>query len=316
MNVLTYGWFGHNNIGDELFKDAFNKLFPEYNFTFTDHFTLENVNSADVIFFGGGSFLNQPIFIPKNKNKVLNKLFTKKILYIGVGMETMIHDEHYDLLENCASLIAPRTIGENFNHKLLKCKFLPIPDLVYALNNSLDLSPIIKQNEVLILPNVSVVPRYSDPHWMHASWDHFKTEMAQFLDHLTENEYTVKFANMCQDHKLDDNFASHAICSTMINRESSNILNYIDIRMISTYGMVITQRYHGIVMADMAGVSCLPIYHHDKLKSENSISYYELSRNKLIESFEAVKNKPIVKSNINFSAFNQLVEEVKNILKD
>lgn len=313
MKVLVYGWFNHSNVGDELFKDVFNKLFPEYNFTFTDHFTLENVNGADAIFFGGGSFLNQPLFIPENRSEIYRQLLRKTILYIGVGLETNIHQDHADLIQ-CSSLIAARTKNNRLNTSIYKV--IQIPDLVYALNDSLDLSDTANPQSVLVLPNVSVVPRHNDPHWMHASWDHFKTEMSQFLDYLIDNRYTVKFANMCQDPKVDDNFASHAICSTMVNRESSNILNFIDIRMISTYGIIITQRYHGIVMADMAGVPCLPIYHHDKLKLDNSISYYELSKNKLIENFESVKNKQVVKSSINFSAFSQLVEEVKNILKD
>jgi hypothetical protein len=311
MNATCYGWFNHNNVGDELFKDAFTKLFPDYNFTFTDHFTLENVNNADVIFLGGGSFLNQPIFIPEDWMDVWDNLLRKKILYIGVGLETDIHKDHKALLYR-SSLVATRTKNK-LNNPVFNV--IEIPDLVYALNDSLYLSDVANPNSVLILPNVSVVPRHNDPHWMHASWDHFKTEMAQFLDYLIDSKYSVRFANMCLDHKVDDNFASHAICSTMINRESNIILNYLDIRMISTYGMVITQRFHGIVMSDMAGVPCLPIYHHDKLKSENSISYYELSKNKLIENFESVKNKPVVRSSFNLNSFNQLIEEVKNIIE-
>lgn len=309
-NVLVYGWFGHENIGDELFKDAFIKLFPNYNFTFVDHFTLENIENAEAIFFGGGSFLNQSINI--TKTELWLKLIQKKILYIGIGLETDIHKDHASLL-SIAKLIASRTKNNKLDSR--KYNIIEIPDLVYALNDK-DFSYTCNPKSVLILPNVSVVPNHNDPHWMHASWDHFKTEMAQFLDYLIYNEYTIKFANMCQDYKEDDNFASYAICSTMINRESSNITNYVDKRMISTYGMVITQRYHGAILADMANVPCLSIYHHDKLKAENAINYYEISKIKLISKFDIIKNTPMNKNNINFSAFSQLVEKVKNIMKE
>lgn len=314
MNICVYGWYGHNNLGDELFKDAFKKLFPEYNFTFTDHFTLENVEKADAIFFGGGSFLNESISIPNDWHAVWFKLFRKKILYIGVGLETDIHLNHKELL-SIASLIATRTeVATRTKNKLnyLIFKGIEIPDLVYSLNDNL-WPPCINKKSVLVLPNVSVIPTHESPHWKYASWEHFKTEMAQFLDYLIYNKYTVNFGNMCRDSINNDNYASHAISSAMINRNSNDIKNINYKHTTSEYGRVITQRYHGIVLSDMANVPCLPIHHHDKLKSENSISYYEISKDKLISSFNEVESKE-KKNSIDYKAFDILVKEVKKIL--
>jgi hypothetical protein len=117
--TLVYGFYGHDNIGDELFKIAFEKLFPEYEFTFTDHLSLELLENKDALFFGGGSFLNQyiegwdiwDINIP--------------IFYIGIGLETEIH-QHHRILMNRAELIASRSISPSS-----QLKYLPIPDLVY-----------------------------------------------------------------------------------------------------------------------------------------------------------------------------------------
>lgn len=312
--VLVYGFYGHKNLGDELFKLAFKELFPHINFEFTDCLTAKAIDGVDTIIFGGGSFLNQAI--QTEKNGTLKHLYKKKILYIGVGMETMIHEDHYNILENYTLLIAPRTVSDKFNHKALDCEFLPIPDLVYALSHTFPISGKSNPESVLVLPNISVVPSHNAPHWMHSSWDHFKTEFAQFLDYLIEDRKTVNFGIMCHDNKLDDTIALHSIIGSMKHRDTRNILEFIDVETFANHGFVITQRYHGIVLSDMANVPCLPIYHHYKLKSKDSLSYYELSKDKLIEQYNLIKNNHKSKSSINFSAFNQLVEKVNNIIKE
>ena len=58
--ILVYCWAGHSNIGDELFKDAFWKLFPDHSFRFTDTIA-EAHKGFDALFIGGGSFLEFPI---------------------------------------------------------------------------------------------------------------------------------------------------------------------------------------------------------------------------------------------------------------
>lgn len=312
-NIVVYGFYNHKNLGDELFKEAFKKLFPNYDFCFVDHLTLENLNYSDTIFFGGGSFLNQDLSVPKDKLAVWIELRKKNILYIGIGLETEIHKSHNALMQQ-AKLIAYRKFN---NNQYTYNNIIEIPDLVYTLNHYIDFSKTTIQNSVLVLPNVSVVPRHNDPHWMHSAWEHFKTEMAQFLDYLIDNKYNVQFGNMCHDPKLNDNFATYSILSGMINRNNDSINNYLDQRFIATFGMVITQRYHGIILADMNNVPSLSIHHHDKLKTENSISYYEISKDKLIFNFNSIKDKPKEnKKTVDFSAFNQLVEKVNDIIKD
>src|SRR5260221_8289725 len=112
-NILIYGYFTKDkgNLGDELFKEAFTTLFPNYNLTFTDHIENHHLNDVSAVFFGGGSFLFGK---PNISNEALVILKNKKIFYIGVGTETDIHPIHIELMR-LAKLIAPRSFNKNRN---------------------------------------------------------------------------------------------------------------------------------------------------------------------------------------------------------
>ncbi len=65
--ICILGWYNHSNIGDEAYKLAFPKLFPQYNFQFSQE-VLER--DPEVIILGGGDVIS-PEFL-KNINKSPN----------------------------------------------------------------------------------------------------------------------------------------------------------------------------------------------------------------------------------------------------
>ena len=95
--------------------------------------------------------------------------------------------------------------------------------------------------------------------------------------------------------------------------DESDILHFFN-----RFGNVITQRYHGIVLSNIVETSVLPIYHHDKLNtSAESLSYYEISKDKLIDSFNKLnKNDNFIAKNYEFmqGEFDQLKSKVNDIL--
>lgn len=319
---MIYGHYNHQNIGDELFKVAFKKLFPSYNFTFTDHLTVDLLEDKDALFFGGGSFLDQPI---SGFNIWDFQGIDIPIFYIGVGFETEIHLDHYYYL-NKAKVIATRSndcIRLNISKK--QWNIIKIPDLVWLTKNQnsnyeSDKKNYSYKNSVLILPNVSVLPDHSSPSWVTSAWENYKNQFAQFLDYLVELDYKPVFYPMCQNKKDHDSFASYQITSMMKNRDEyiinteqrdvdeSDILWYIN-----KFNYVITQRFHGIVLSEMVNTPVLSIYHHDKLKIENALSYYETSKHKLIEYFFKLKESNI---SVDYSAFDQVKQKIINILED
>lgn len=290
--VLVYGWYHQGNIGDDLFMDAYQHLFPSIDFEFSEFITVDKLKNVDAVFFGGGSFLFDR---PNIAGDALPILLSKKIFYLGVGVEADIHPIHQDLMSR-ALLIAIRSPDQMDRAKSINSNIRLIPDLVYSLQSKLNKVPQTSKS-VLVMTNIAVVPNNSDPHWKHASWSYFKSEFSQFLDWLLENGYSPKLFAMCRGLNLDDDWASAELVSAMSRRSRNRILlerpagikNVLE--LIYRHEVIITQRFHGIVLSEMTQTPYVAIHHHDKLKySQPSngefISYYNSSKHTFISAFE------------------------------
>lgn len=293
--ALIYGWYNKGNVGDQLFIESFKQLFPEFTFTFTDIITVELLKAHSTVIFGGGAFLLQA---PEIESNALALLEQKNIFYIGVGAESVIHPIHEKLIK-LAKLVAIRTPQTLDKVKSLNQNTVAIPDIVFSLQDRIKKS-IVKEKSVLILPNITVVPKYSDPQWKHAAWGYFKSEFCQFLDHLVKEGYTLNFLSMCSNNAMDDGWAASELVAHMENRSSEYIIHepisgFTNVsELFSQYQFVITQRFHGIVLAEMTRVPYIALYHHDKLKNcfpseGNYLSYYGVTKQDLIEQFNITK---------------------------
>lgn len=292
--VLVQGFYGKANLGDELFKNAFQFLFPELDFAFVDKITTDSLLGADAVFIGGGSLLDQPLFIDNGYLPIWKKLSSLPLFYIGVGAETDIHKQHQQFMSK-AKLVALRSEARIDEVKALNPNVIVIPDLVYALVPCV--SSVKIPNSVLVMPNISVVPSWNDPNWKHAAWGYFKSEFAQFLDSLIETGNRVDFLPLCTNPKLNDAHAAQEIINFMsrrgrhIHHEQASFEK--STQLISQYETMITQRFHGIVLANMCQVPALALWHHDKLREDSvdNLSYYGLTKSQLHQSFFRVAQK-------------------------
>jgi polysaccharide pyruvyl transferase WcaK-like protein len=319
--VLVYGWYHQGNIGDDLFIEAFYHLFPDYQFIFTDSISADKLTDIDAVFFGGGSFL---LDRPNVTTDAWETLVTKKIFYLGVGVESDIHPKHQELMSR-AILIATRSSDQVERLRNLNPNAKLIPDLVYSLRPKLGESSRISRS-VLVMTNISVVPSNSDPHWKHASWAYFKSEFGQFLDWLIEADYRPKLFSMCRGLNLSDDWASAELVSSM-NRRSRNRLsveNPVGIdqvsRLVAKHEVVITQRFHGIVLAELTRTPYIAIHHHDKLKSSqlnegSFLSYYNSSKQSYIDAFVRTMKMNFTSSlPIESTIFETFAKEVANLI--
>ncbi len=314
-NILVYGWYHQGNLGDDLFVDAFRQLFPAINFTFTNHITSTYLKDVDAVFIGGGSFLGETPNITADALALLEQM---KLLYIGVGAETQIHPTHIQLMSK-AKLIATRTSARLDKVLEINTNTIVIPDIVYSLTPTLGQR---KEKSILILPNIVVVPRWNDPHWKHASWEYFKNEFAQTLDELLEQGFDINFLPLCVNASQDDGAAALEIMNRMERRNRNRLLekrnNLRDVtELMSQYSLIVTQRYHGGILAHMSQTPYLTVHHHDKLKNSSgfTLSYYELSKSKLLEQINlamASKNAGVLP--IDRNIFDDLKRVVNNIL--
>lgn len=319
VNVLIYGFTNKGNTGDELFVEAYKKLFPEYNLIFTDFFTKARIDNADAIFIGGGSFLFSDLGLTPTTFKLLKN---KKIFYLGVGAETDISMNNQELMK-IAQLIAVRSSRNLELLRSLNPNVIVIPDLAYCLKELAVVSPKIEKS-VLVLPNFVLVPQNSDPHWKYASWEYFKSEFSQFLDYIIDDGYSVSFLPMSHNKVINDNAAGVEIHNKMKNRHAIEFLKYSpdfsDItKIMSSYSLVITQRFHGIVLADLLGIPHINIHHHDKLKyaepaNGGAISYYGITKAQLKETFFTCLEKKQPEIIIDLHTFEAVCAKVRSII--
>lgn len=294
--VLVYGWYHQQNIGDDLFIQAFQHIFPELNFTFVNQITASDLTDVSSVFFGGGSFVYAA---PNVEPQALELLKQKNIFYIGIGVEGNIHPVHQELMR-LAKVIAIRSPDKLAQVSKLSSNVMIVPDIVYSLARKP--SDCQKKKSILIIPNIIVVPSHDDPQWKHASWAYFKSEFCQFLDELVCQKYNLHFLSMCSNNIVNDLGASIEIINQMQSRKYNSIIepesNQIDylINLFSQYEVIVTQRYHGIVLSQLARTPYISIHHHDKLKNSSIkegayLSYYGLNKQQLFSQFNCMKGK-------------------------
>jgi len=314
MKVLVLGWFNSGNTGDDLFTFAFQKLFPDIEFRFTSQLTEGNLADVETVIIGGGSILFKDI---QASPAAVAALKTKKLLYVSVGAETNISPMHTELLK-LAKLVAIRS-NDLDKVKALNPNTIKIPDLVYALQDEVVSSPKLTKS-VLVLPNIEVVPNHGDEHWKHASFDYFKSEFAQFLDVLASQGHRLNFFTMCQNDTMSDSWAASNIIGMMKKRSTGYQLSYVAgniatlTSIMSKYSCIITQRYHGIILAEMMKIPYIAIHHHDKLKfatpmNGNLTSYYGMMKSNLLDNFNNLSQVSGVSPN-----FADLVLQVNNVV--
>jgi polysaccharide pyruvyl transferase WcaK-like protein len=318
VKIVVYGFYHHQNIGDDLFAKAFQKLFPQYHFVFTDTLSVAVIQDASAIFIGGGSFLFAPLNIPSEDFPVLK---TKKLLYIGVGIEDFIHPMHLELMAQ-AELIAIRNPQQLKRMLDINSKTIYLPDLVYSME--IEKTKHKHSKSVLVLNNFLVIPTWQDPYWQHISWSYFKSEFGQFLDELLDQGYDVKFLPMSYNVESSDLHASIEILNSMKHRDANYLISPasydIDfiINTLSQFEMIITQRFHGTVLSELYGIPYVCIHHHDKLRRSMErgqfVSYFALSKENLRHNFLEAQQLTLTDPLINIDVFDELKLKVNRIL--
>lgn len=299
LRIGILGWIGRGNVGDELLRSAISsfiiaaKAVPVPILGCLDH---AMARGLDALIIGGGSLLDgRPDIEPGLALKL-------PLAYVSVGLETDIHPEHASLLCDARLVMhrSPEARGEELHRRLqAKGSWFSAPDAVYTMQccTALHNESFFTRKELLVLPNMEVIPTWTAPHWMHLAWDRFKDEFAQFLDDLYEDGWRPRFMSSCLNPRQDDNWAASEIISRMtrrspglIERENLSAEATVATSQVSRYRLVISQRFHGAVLARMAQVPCMAIYHHDKIRELNPspeacVPYHGITKDGLHKAF-------------------------------
>lgn len=316
--ILVYGWYGHQNIGDELMAKALQKMLPEFELKFVDYLKKQDVENCKLLLVGGGSFLYAPI---RGEIEAKELLDTKSIIYIGVGAETAVHAEHEQLLLKAKGIFIRNKPCKQFQDITKNYQIISDLTLVFC-SNDYKKKPLKK---LLYIPNAELLPNVNSSLWVKTAWDYSKSELCQTFDHLIEDGWSVTLAPFCNDKRTQDIWACHEIASYCKNRQKVDVLSTkwfgdcsfeIIREQYDQNSIVITQRFHGALIAQSTSTPSITIHHHDKLASLDKnittlIPYYGLRKQLLLDSISNVR-MPV--SNSYISTFEQFVLSVKNLM--
>jgi polysaccharide pyruvyl transferase WcaK-like protein len=314
VNALVYGWYGHGNVGDELMRVGMTRLLQRagYTATFTDKLLKEDIAKSDIVIIGGGCVLYNT---PKVDVGAEALLFSGDVpvAFISVGFETQICDFFERLLKQamCVLTRSPQCLDKI---RALNPMTEVVPDIAYSVMPPC--KPPVEKQGVLFIPNAEVMPRWNAPHWKHLAWDVFRSECAQFLEEISLRKINVTFMGMCCNNDMDDAWAAAGIVSMMQTRSPlmANCVTYNSLN-VSDYGTIITQRYHGIVVAEAACVPYLSIDHHNKLTHAwpshgRHLSYYGSNKQDMLSAFDAVYGTAPTPIERDMSPYDRLVEKL------
>lgn len=309
--ALVYGWYGRGNAGDELMKHALvGMLRPRgFELSFVDKIGVPQLldydkpeGYVDAVIFGGGSILyGEPNVTPEAMALLLEGKIP--VFYVGVGVETHVHPKHQALM-NAARLVMARERD--------------MPDLAFSLPRP---DHVISHppRGLLVVPNIEVVPVWSDPHWKHLAWERYKDEFAQALDQLIDGGVEVSFLLMCSNLHMEDAWAASELMARLKRRGVQKRVfkaGGIEVlTLLQRHEAIVTQRYHGIILAEMAGVPYVSIDHHDKLKNATPsrgihLPYHGVRKDELVVSIEKSLNSTLSPYQVPRQVYDDLADRI------
>lgn len=294
MEILVFGWYGHNNCGDESYKLSFPIMFPSHNFKFSNKIDKDEVANCDLIVLGGGNILKPNFF------RELKKIPPDKPIYaISVGGEQSYPDAYdrfkhfyvrdkvtYNMLEG-----HPRTL---------------MPDLAFCLQGDpYRGSELIKKHfednrldlyEKIVVVNISAYLTSGGLDKLAREAFHFlkfSYDLAQIVDDTPASFIFLPFGTRPpNDDRVSNGWIASKCKWWKKNYHVWGELTVQDsLDIIAASNLVISTRLHCSLFAFNCGTPLIDITHHDKNKNflnlinkqKDSIFYWTLCKDDLQE---------------------------------
>lgn len=314
--ILVYGWYGHENLGDELMAEALRQILPEHTLRFVDTLDANVVQGADAVLVGGGSFLYAPMRF--KGDSVLTALASKPIIYVGVGSETDVHAHHVKWLSKSVAAFT-RSKKPSDAWKKAAPHYQTLPDLTMCLEAQKNATPMTAKR-LLYIPNAELIPTRSAPSYKKPAWEYFKSEVSQAFDALIEDGWTITTAPFSNASGMRDQWAAYEVTAMCDKRWKVKSLEpswmagdsfEAVTREYAKHSVVLTQRFHGAVIAAATETPCVVLHHVDKLEQaqdSGKVSYYGVRKDLVLD---AVKNAKAQAKTVDQEVFSPIVNALR-----
>lgn len=269
QTVAVMGWYNKENCGDESYKLAFPKIFPDYNFVFTADLSKEIINNSDAFILGGGDVMS---------DYYLDQLFgiSKKKHVFSVSASENINPAKLDKFESL--YVRDKKSVEILKQKGVIAKF--VPDFAFMLEGDrargrrlvqkifIDEHRDLYEKIVVIVVNGFLANDESNSYNVK-EFVHFHSlayDLAHLLDSINASFLFVPFG---QDMPYDDRNTNMWVASkckywkknAVILHEPS-VQNILDI--FSYADAVISTRLHSTIFSCVTMTPYIDILHNHK----------------------------------------------------
>lgn len=304
--LLVYGWYGHENLGDELMAEALRQILPDDDLRFVDTLDFNVVQGADAILVGGGSFLYAPMRM--KGEGVLGAIASKPIVYVGVGSETDVHEHHAKWLSKSVAAFT-RSKKPSEAWRKAAPHYQTLPDLTMCLDAKRNATPM-SAKRLLYVPNAELVPTRSAPAYKKPAWEYFKSEISQAFDALIEDGWTITTAPFSDASGMRDQWAAFEVTAMCDKRWKVQSLEPSWMKggykrkefsfesVVNEYcrhSVVLTQRFHGAVIAQATQTPCVVVHHVDKLEQAQDagkVPYYGFRKDLILAAVKDAQANP------------------------
>ena len=287
--VNVVGWYNKKNCGDESYKEAFPKLFPQYDFVFSDCI----VKDADAYVIGGGDVLT----------KKLLQSFAKVDKPKHIMSVTVSEDFDPELLKGYRTIIVR---DKNSRERLEKIGIdvLMYPDFSFCLDYNKERGHALVQElfaankhdlyhkKIGIVINGHLLPPYGASAFEQSRFERFAFDLAIAIDQIPASFVFIPFSTK---QPWDDRISNGIVASrckwwrkNAIFFSELGVTNTLDI--LSSCDAVISTRLHSSIFSTATEVPFVDITHNHKNKyfletigyQKNSIGFADFNSTKMV----------------------------------
>jgi len=294
--ISVLGWYNFDNIGDESYKLSFPRLFPGYDFIFSDKVD----ENAEIVILGGGDVL-YPSFFDALKKAPQAK---KYAFSVNFRTDKLVMDN----LAIFDKIISRNRV--NINQPNLFC----YPDFTFILKSNKErghrlISKLFNKykcdlykNVVVVVMNSFLCVRENSLARDYIAFDKVCYDLSKLMDSTSASFIFLPFGNGFPQNDRIANSAVYSYCKfwkkNLLVFDKLEIQDYLDI--FGAADAAITTRLHGGIFSCIGSTPFIDLNHHTKTKllldwigkPEWGVDYWHFDYHKtktLLEDFLANK---------------------------
>ncbi len=293
-NIHVYGWYNKGNCGDEAYKLAFSKVFPNCNFTFTD---LDSPLTSDTCIIGGGDIFNE--------SYVNKALLAKKRYIISTGVNSLSPIDKIPYFDRV--IVRDKDAYNKIRH-FKNASYMPDiavslePDKIKGVEiiNNLANRVELYERKVGIIFNAYLLPNFNS---LNRDFITFNNVSGQIVNAIDTTPASFVFIPMSVGMPYDDRISNGVIAhQCKFWKKNLFITDKLDVQetlnVISACDVVISSRLHSTIFSMLSEVPFIDITHHDKNRryvdsmgmSDFSMAYWNFDsiafKNKITHLFD------------------------------